>query len=290
MRRLFILLFLGSWLSTASAQLLYQISGNSAQAKSYILATNKFVDMTFIDTIPNTFKCFGQCNKVLTEFAFQDYEALAVLRQAALLPDSIRLRNFYNDKQYDYIDESLQLTLGMGLDKLARMKPSYLTEMYRTELFKKWLHYDETRSMEGFFQAVAAERGLPVYGLDKIGETMFMLFDREPFHYQCEELYNIIENPELDVKQEATIRDMYLMGRLSDIAYQVEGPDNRSTISYSDYQVYAKRNIEWVKRLQPYLHEGKAFIVLDCIYLGGDKGLLAQLRKVGYKVKPVNKK
>jgi uncharacterized protein YbaP (TraB family) len=178
----------------------------------------------------------------------------------------------------------------MGLDKLARMKPSYLTEMYRTELFKKWLHYDETRSMEGFFQAVAAERGLPVYGLDKIGETMFMLFDREPFHYQCEELYNIIENPELDVKQEATIRDMYLMGRLSDIAYQVEGPDNRSTISYSDYQVYAKRNIEWVKRLQPYLHEGKAFIVLDCIYLGGDKGLLAQLRKVGYKVKPVNKK
>ena len=290
MRRLFILLFIGSWLSTASAQLLYQISGNSAQAKSYILATNKFVDMTFIDTIPNTFKCFGQCNKVLTEFAFQDYEALAVLRQAALLPDSIRLRNFYNDKQYDYIDESLQLTLGMGLDKLARMKPSYLTEMYRTELFKKWLHYDETRSMEVFFQAVAAERGLPVYGLDKIGETMFMLFDREPFHYQCEELYNLIENPELDVKQEATIRDMYLMGRLSDIAYQVEGPDNRSTISYSDYQVYAKRNIEWVKRLQPYLHEGKAFIVLDCIYLGGDKGLLAQLRKVGYKVKPVNKK
>ena len=290
MRRLFILLFLGSWLSTASAQLLYQISGNSAQAKSYILATNKFVDMTFIDTIPNTFKCFGQCNKVLTEFAFQDYEALAVLRQAALLPDSIRLRNFYNDKQYDYIDESLQLTLGMGLDKLARMKPSYLTEMYRTELFKKWLHYDETRSMEVFFQAVAAERGLPVYGLDKIGETMFMLLDREPFHYQCEELYNLIENPELDVKQEATIRDMYLMGRLSDIAYQVEGPDNRSTISYSDYQVYAKRNIEWVKRLQPYLHEGKAFIVLDCIYLGGDKGLLAQLRKVGYKVKPVNKK
>lgn len=297
MRRLFILLVLGSWLSTATAQLLYQVSGNSAQAKSYILATNKFVDMTFIDTIPNTFKCFGRCDKVITEFAFQDYEALAVLRQAALLPDSIRLRNFYNDKQYDYIDESLQLTLGMGLDKLARMKPSYLTEMYRTELFKKWLHYDETRSMEGFFQAVAAERSdsentskMPVYGLDKIGETMYMLFDREPFHYQCEELYNLIENPELDVKQEATIRDMYLMGRLTDIAYQVEGPDNRSTISYSDYQVYAKRNIEWVKRLQPYLHEGKAFIVLDCIYLGGDKGLLAQLRKAGYKVKPVNKK
>ena len=289
MRRL-ILPILLLFALTAQGQLLYQISGNSAQAKSYILATNKFVDMAFLDTIPNVFKCFGQCDKVITEFAMQDYEALAVLRKAALLPDSVRLRNFYNDKQYDYIDESLLLTLGMGLNQIGRMKPSYLTEMYRTELFKKWLHYDENRSMEYFFQAVAEERGIPVYGLDEIGETMFMLFDREPFHWQCEELYNLIENPELDVKQEGTIRDMYLMGRLTDIAYQVEGPDNRSTISYSDYQIYSKRNIEWVKRLQPYLHEGHAFIVLDCIYLGGDKGLLAQLRKAGYKVKPVNRK
>ena len=277
-------------LSPLKAQLLYQISGNSAQAKSYLLATNKLVDMSFIDTIPNAFKCFGNCDKVITEFAMQDFEALAVLRQAAVLPDSIKLSNFYSEQQYKYIDESLRLTVGLGLDQLARMKPSYLTEMYRAELFKKWLNYDEQRSMESFFQAVAEERNIPVYGLDEIGETMYMLFDREPFHWQCEELLNLIENPERDVKQESTIRDMYLMGRLSDIAFQVEAPDNNSTISFSDYQVYCKRNKEWVKRLAPYLHDGKAFIVLDCVYLGGDKGLLAQLRNAGYKVKPVNRK
>ncbi len=276
--------------SSLQAQLLYQVSGNSAQAKSYILATNKLVDMSFLDTIPNVFKCFSQCNKVLTEFAFQDYQAIAVLRKAALLPDSVQLKNFYDERKYNFIDESLRLTLGMGLDQLARMKPSYLTEMYRTELFKKWLQYDENRSMEAFFQAVAEERDIPVIGLDQIGETMFMLFDREPFHWQCDELYNLIENPERDVKQEATIRDMYLMGRLTDIAYQVESPDNHSTISFSDYQVYSKRNIEWVKRLKPYLHTGHVFIVLDCVYLGGDKGLIAQLRKAGYKIKPVNRK
>ncbi len=276
--------------SAVSAQLLYQISGNSTQAKSYILATNKLVDMTFVDTIPNVFKCFGDCNKVLTEFAMQDYEALAVLRQAAVLPDSVKLRNFYTDAQYKYIDESLRLTLGMGLDKLARMKPSYLTELYRTELFKKWLQYDEQRSIDSFFQAVAEERNMPVYGLDEVGETMFMVFDREPFHWQCDELLNLIEYPERDIKQERTIRDMYLQGRLSDIAFQVAAPDNRSTISFSDYQVYCKRNTQWVKRLASYLHDGHAFIVLDCIYLGGDKGLIAQLRNAGYKVKPVNRK
>ncbi len=289
-RHIALLYFLTILLAPLDAQLLYQVSGNSAQAKSYILATNKLVDMTFADTIPNVFKCFGECNKVLTEFAMQDYEALAVLRQAAILPDSVKLSNFYSESQYRFIDESLQLTLGMGLAQLARMKPSYLTEMYRTELFKKWLNYDEQRSMEAFFQAVAQERNMPVYGLDDIGETMFMIFDREPFHWQCEELSKVIEYPEREVKQESTIRDMYLQGRLTDIAFQVAAPDNQSTISFSDYQVYCQRNRQWVKRLAPYLHEGKAFIVLDCIYLGGDKGLLAQLRNAGYKVKPVNRR
>ena len=184
-----ILIGLGACLIVPDAmngQVLYRISGNSAVAPSYILATNRMVDMTFIDTIPNVFKCYAECDKVLTEFAMQDYEALAALRQAALLPDSVRLSNFYSDEQYQAIDDALRINLGMGLDKLGRMKPSYLTEMFRSELMKRWLKYDEDRSMETFFEKVAAQNDVPVYGLDDIGETMYMLFDREPFHWQCE--------------------------------------------------------------------------------------------------------
>ena len=246
--------------------------------------------MPFIDTIPNVFKCFGRCNKVITEFAMQDYEALAALRQAAALPDSIKLSNFYSDKEYEYIDNSLRAQLGMGLDKLCRMKPSYLTEMFRTQLFKNWLHYDEQKSMEGFFESVAAERDMPVVRLDNIGETMYMLFDREPFHWQCQELLKVTEYPENEVKQEKTIREMYLNGRLSDIAYQVEGPNNKTSISFSDYKVYCQRNQQWVKRLRPHLREGGCFITLNAVYLGGEKGLLEQLRADGYRVRPVNRR
>ena len=290
--RRIILICLGSWFlvpGSIMSQVLYRISGNASEAPSYILATNRMVDMTFIDSIPNTFTCFGECNKVITEFAMQDYEALAALRQAALLPDSVRLQNFYTNLQYKEIDEALRINIGMGLEQLGRMKPSYLTEMYRDELMKKWLNYNDERSMETFFEKVATQSNIPVYGLDEIGETMYMLFDREPFHWQCEELYKVIQYPEKEVRQERTLREMYMYGRLSDMAYQVKGPDNSTSISYSDYQVYKKRNIIWAERLQPYLKEGKAFITLNAIYLGGEDGLLAQLRKVGYRVKAVNR-
>lgn len=271
------------------AQVLYEISGNSTAAKSYILATNRLTDITFIDTIPSVFKCYGRCDKVITEFAIQDYEAIAALRQAALLPDSVRLANFYSDQEYNDIDAALRLTLGMGMDKLGRMKPSYLTEMYRTELMKKWLDYDEQRSMETFFETIAAESGKPVFGLDDVGETMYMLFDREPFDWQCKELLKVIEYPEREVRQERTLHEMYRYGRLTDMAYQVKGPDNQTSISFSDYKVYARRNVVWVSKLQPYLHDGKAFITLNAIYLGGEEGLLACLRKAGYRVRPVNR-
>lgn len=286
---LLVLLLVAFHLPCLKAQVLYEISGNGAKSKSYLLATNRYTEMQFLDTIPNVFKCFGRSRIVLTEFAMQDYEAIAALRQAALLPDSIKLSNFYSENEYNLIDNSLRINLGMGLDQLCRMKPSYLTELFRAELMRQWLGYDETKSMENFFEVVAAERNIPVVGLDEIGETMYMIFDREPFHWQCKELLKVIEYPENEVKQERAIRQLYRNGLLTDIAYQVEGPNNTSSISFSDYKVYAQRNVEWAKRLRPYLTEGGAFITLDAVYLGGDKGLLQQLRKGGYRVRPVNK-
>ena len=287
-----LIMLLGYWLlaiGNGHAQVLYRISGNSAAAPSYILATNRMVDMTFIDTIPNAFKCYAQCNKVITEFAMQDYEAIAALRQAAILPDSIQLRHFYTHEQYLQIDEALRINLSMGLDKLGRMKPSYLAEMFRNELMKRWLHYNEERTMETFFEKVALQSNIPVYGLDDVGETMYMLFDREPFHWQCEELLKVVEYPEKEVRFERSLLEMYQYGRLADMAYFVKSPDNQTSLSFSDYQVYAKRNKVWVKRLTPYLREGKAFITLNAIYLGGDEGLLAQLKAAGYRVKAVNR-
>ena len=281
-----------SWvlaLCAANAQVLYRISGNSSAAPSYLLATNRMVDMTFLDTIPNVFACYSECNKVITEFAMQDYEAIAALRQAAILPDSVQLRNFYTNEQYQIIDEELRINLGMGLDKLGRMKPSYLAEMYRNELMKKWLNYDEDRTMETFFEKVALQSDIPVLGIDDVGETMYMLFDREPFHWQCEELLKVIEYPEKEVRFERSLLEMYQYGRLSDMAYFVKSPDNQTFLSYSDYQIYAKRNKIWATRLTPYLKEGKAFITLNAIYLGGDEGLLAQLKAAGFRVKAVNR-
>lgn len=277
-----------------SAQLLYEVSGNSAAAKSYILATNRYVDQTFIDSIPNCFACFEQCERVITEFALEDYETLSALRQSALLPDSISLSALFSPSDYEYIKEAFATLVELNLDELGRMKPSYLTALYRDELMRRWLFPDEDRSMATFFQRLTSSpsRGGLVgsIGLDNASETMYIAFDREPLAWQCLELKKVIDYPEREVQQEKTIRDHYRNGRLMDIVFQVEGPDNQTSISYSDYRVFCQRNKQWAKRLTPYLKQGRTFVTLDALYLGGDKGLLAQLKAEGFRVRPVNKR
>ena len=51
---------------TAHSQLIWQISGNGALDKSYLFATNRLTEVTFLDTIPNLFKVYTKCNKVIT--------------------------------------------------------------------------------------------------------------------------------------------------------------------------------------------------------------------------------
>ncbi len=296
------------------SQLLYEVSGNSAKAKSYIFATHPHVDITDFYSVTSSqarvslddvFRTFSQCGRVVTEFAFQDYEALAVMRQAALLPDSISLKELFSPADYEYVKDAYLLLLGLNIDSVGLLKPSYLTELYREELLHRWLSPNTQHSAQDtlrlysstpllpistYFEALAEEKGIPVNGLDNASETMYISFDREPLAWQCQELKHLIDYPEKEIAQAQEIRRLYLNGRLNDIAYCIERPDNETSLSYSDYKVFCQRNKQWVKRLTPYLKDGRTFITVDAIYLGGDEGLLAQIRAAGFRVKPVKTK
>ncbi len=273
---------------SAKGQLLYEISGNNSARKSYIFATNRFCDIQFLDTVPNLFKVFSSTTRTITEMSLFSDLLNRQLANAAMLHDSMSLRNFYSAEEYKEIAEGISLTIGIPFHKLDRMHPGYLQELYRTELYRKWLGYDENRSSEQFFQTVSAQQEKEIIALDSPTETLFILFEREPIEYQAKELLKLVRYPERELQRERAIRDFYKTGQLREIANYLLMPSNESTIRYSDYQIFARRNLGWVKRLKPWLEEGNCFICLDACYLGGDDGLLAQLRNKGYKVKAYN--
>ena len=273
---------------SVNAQLLYEISGNGSNAKSYIFATNRLCNIQFLDTVPNLFKVFSSSKRTITEMSLFSDLLQKQLAKAAILPDSVGLRNFYTPDEYREIAEAISLTIGIPFSKLDRMHPGYLHELYRNALYQKWLGYDENRSSEQFFQSVSAQQDKDIIALDSPTETLFILFEREPLELQIKELLQLVRYPERELQRERAILKLYKTGDLREIANYLMMPSNESTIRYSDYQIYARRNLGWVKRLKPWLEEGNCFICLDANYLGGDDGLLVQLHKNGYKVKAYN--
>ena len=274
----------------AHPQLLWQISGNSVNSKSYLLATDLLTDATFLDSIPNLFKIYSHCNRVVTEMVYSDTIMQKAILQNAVLPDTISLRTLYNPKEYEQLQEAVMVYLKIPLKQIEKLKPVYINEMIRQQLFQDYTDYQPNHSSDNFFQSIAKQTGKPIVGLDNAGEAVYMLFEREPLQWQVAELLRTISHPEKEIKQQQEITRFYQQGQLNEISYQVAMPDNQTSISYSDYKMYCSRNREWVKKLTPLLKEGGQFIVLNSVYLGGEEGLIAQLRKAGYKVKPVNKK
>ncbi len=288
MKRLWMITAIMCCLCHANAQLLYQITGKGIKGKSYIFATNKLCNISFLDTVPQLFKVFNECHTVITEMALNSADVQKVLAQAALLPDSTLLHSFYTKDEYERIDQALTTATKMSLKLLDRLKPAYITELYKTELYRTWLGYDENRSSEIFFQAVAAEQGKRIIGLNNTKESIYALFDHEPLEWQAQELLNLVKYPEREIRQAKALLALYKNGHLSEISYQVQMPDNQTTISYSDYKIYAARNIAWADQLTLLLQTPGNFIVLDAVYLGGDKGLIHLLRNIGFKIRSVN--
>lgn len=288
-RPVFLTLLLFAAFLQVKAQLLWQISGNSVEGKSYLLATDLLTDATIFDSVPNVFRLFNAADNIITEMTYTDSLLQQAILQNALLPDSLSLKKIYSNSEYAEISQAVQQYLQIPITQIERLKPVYINELIRQQLLREWADYNPDRSSDNFFQSLCLQTGKTLTGLDNTGETIFMLFEREPIEWQKTELLRTVRSPEKEIKQQKTISAFYRNGKLNEIAYQVSMPDNQTSISYSDYKTYCDRNREWVKKLTPMLKQGGQFIVLNSIYLGGDDGLIAQLRKSGYKVKAVNR-
>ncbi len=287
MQKKFFIVFILFFPILLRGQVLYEISGNGLPSRSYIFAECKWVSTTYLDSVPQLLKSYGHCQQVVVECFLNTADAATQMQRMAQLPDTVNYKDLYTSERYQLINQALFNRLHIGLEQLGRMRPSAIGELFLNALYKEELGYDEQRSMENFFPFIAIEQGNDILSLDNLEQTMQQLFYREPLHYQTEELYNMIVYWDREV---AVVRELiaaYRKGELADMSYIVRSPENKSTMSFSDYQVWSSRWSRWVKTLGEYMSQRSSFVVLDARYLGGDKGFLQALRSAGYKVKAV---
>lgn len=141
--------------------------------------------------------------------------------------------------------------------------------------------------LDSVLQEMATSRHMRVQGLDDMEELVDML-DTLPMAQQLAILSDTLCHYEQLHAQTERLLALYLAGDLAGMMAENARPHGDEALfeAFMERTLYG-RNRRWVGRLEPYLHQGGAFIAVGALHLPGERGLLRLLQARGYRVTPV---
>ena len=291
MKRLKLLIVLLSIFFVAgNAQLLWKISGNGLKQNSYLFGTHHLISIQFLDSIPGVFPAFNKTDMVISEIVLNDLDVSAKIQRAAMLPDSLTMKDLLTAEEFEFADKELSNVLKMNLLSLNKMHPSIIQTFYELALYKEKTHFDENTKSDSYFQLVANQKEIPVKGLETIDKQIDLLFPKDNLKKKATELLEVIKEKESLYTEYEEVNKLYRSGKIEEI-------NELNRISNKKWGITAEenaelldlRNIDWVKQLPQLMKSNACFIAVGALHLPGENGMIKLLRKEGYKVVAVNK-
>lgn len=268
---------------------LWKISGNGLSKSSYLFGTHHLIPLSFLDNIPKWNEAFAQTEQVVGELDLSNLTELqSKLMSSAIMPQGITYESLYKAEDLQLIDKALKELLGTGIAPLKQMKPSMLSMIYGLTMYQK-LYPSDGKAVDQFFQQEAVKQSKPVMGLETADDQIKALFDSQTIERQAELLLGMVKNPEYLKEQSQTLHAAYLeqnLDKMEQLYNEEPGNPCPSTQEEKD-TINKNRNDRWVEKLPQIMQEKPSFIAVGCLHLVGKDGLIAQLRKAGYKVEAV---
>ena len=277
--------------SSTQAQLLWEISGNHLKQKSYLFGTHHLVPISFIDSIPGVYKVFNHCQAVVGEIVADDPSMIKKMTEAAQIPSYTSISKLLSTSDYQQVDSALQSVSKMTLSDLDRLKPAMISNLYLISLYN--ILYPNTNQdwqIDSFFQQVAAQKNIPVLGLESIDKQINILFNAQSLERQAFLLVGAVEATNEAKAEIKTMNQLYKKGDLNGLLSMYENDTTKYAATQEEqFQMLDNRNEEWAKTIPQLIHQKSCFIAVGALHLPGENGLIALLRKAGYRMKPVKK-
>ena len=213
-------------------------------------------------------------------FAELDFDSMSngLDPMAMMLPDGQTLEDLFNKDEYEEISAVLLARLGPMALIANRMKPAAVAALLMFGDSEESATASAV-TIDQFLWERAGTAGITSRGLELIEEQLSVL-DKMPPKFLLEA---VRAEEGVDVVLDELVR-AYSSEDLETIANMV---DSLSSVESFMATLNDERNIRMVKRLQPDLDQGSAFIAVGSAHLAGPHGLLKILREQGYEVEPV---
>ena len=284
--------------SSASAQLLYRITGKGLEKPSYIVGTYHLAPATFVDSISGAKAALDEVEQVCGEVDNAEMESISGrsrLMKAMMLPDGKSLADVLSTDEMDRLNAYMTEMLGADLtnplikSQMGKMNPMAIsTQLQLVQYMKVTPGFNPTALIDGYFQQQAKKAHKPVMGFETIDFQMSVLYGTA-IERQKELLFCMIDNQEYTEMSMKELTEAYFSQDMEKILALTEaklGNFCDSTPEEDEALIYG-RNADWVAKIPAIVNEKSTLFVVGAAHLPGEKGVLELLKAEGYTVEAV---
>lgn len=274
----FLLIFCGSF---SRAQLLWEVTKHGCPT-SYVFGTHHLIEVSVLDSIDGVFHALNSCDCVIGEIVISAGNMNGVL-EAMKKPVDVSWTQMLSVPETEKLDSICMKNMQVHLYHLANLQPVFVQSLL-LQLFYSQCHTNDAAAepimIDSFFQQLAAELEMPVFGLETAEQQMSALTSQS-IEEQVHDLKQLLNTEDVCAEFE-TLARYYKHQQLDSL----EGATKQMSKQQSSDLLY-ERNKNWAAKLPTYFKSNACFVAVGALHLCGKRSVLALLRKKGFTVKPV---
>ncbi|MEA4937184.1 MAG: TraB/GumN family protein [Paludibacter sp.] len=272
--------------SAVQAQLFWQISGNELSQPSFIFGTHHLIDKNKINNFEEVLEKLKQVDIMIGEMKMSNMPEIQMKMMKAALMKNNTIRDLLNDEEYVLVDNELKATVGVGLNKLGKLKPMMLSSMYSVMLYMQYHQMNkQPEAIDVIFQKSAKKQKKEVVGLETVEQQIDILFNSISLKRQAEILVEGMRDKKESLFEMDQLNNAYIAGDLALLeTLYLENDD--MTVDENKI-LLDQRNDSWMKQLVEILPRKSCFIAVGCMHLVGENGIINRLQKAGYVVEAI---
>lgn len=264
----------------SESSLLWEISGNQLTQPSYLFGTVHVIckeNFFFPEIVKEKFLA---ATSVYLEAELDDPSFDSKWMSAMQLDSGKTIQQLLGDNAFNKFDSCFTRITGESAIQYNNYKPLMLIG----QLSNQTMLCQETESYEQWFINLATLHRIEIKGLET-NEEVVAVFDAIPDDVFAEVLLEFALNFQQQLKISQRLESTYKTQDIDLIfndAVQAIGVFGKEFL-----EVHKRRNANWIPIMQKSMLQSSSFFAVGAGHLGGDIGVVALLRKLGYTVKPV---
>lgn len=270
--------------------LVWKVTGNGLKKPSYVYGTIHIIPKKDFDLPESIRQALEKTQRVAFEIDMKEMTSFRTqlsFMTKAFMAGGKTLRDLLTPEDYTFVHKKLE-DKGLPPTMLERMKPMFLSMMFSSEEGGEGgLNAGNMTSVEMEVYQVVRKRKLESAGLETVGYQM-AIFDSIPYEAQAKMLVQSLRSEVGSEKTdggESELDRMLGLYRAQDIdAMQSLMSDEEFGIKTYEDLLLKKRNYNWIPVMGRMMRDKPTLFAVGAGHLGGMHGVLALLRKEGYRV------